>query len=210
MQKFIWITTFLSLCVMVFIIFFMDSFWIEKQIINETESIEGALGIKTKRMLVSEADRWYAALVKESGVESTSYNMFMPKTRHDLDPALLYNSRFFDNYVEPTIDKFWMQMYQAILRLSLFKTWFLLCVPLVLAAMVDGMMARKVKQHTFGFTSPFRYRFSLYSLELSLVFIVIYLSLPISLEFSAWVPLAWFLSMAVSLTVLMSNMQKRV
>jgi hypothetical protein len=107
----------------------------------------------------------------------------------------------YNSYVQGLV----LSLYVACLRLFIFAIWFLVLLPVFLAALVDGFVQRAIKRSEFGAIRPAA--FSLASL------VVIPMAMaPLVYLVAPWpvtplVPPLWALLMAMPLSALVSNSQ---
>lgn len=130
------------------------------------------------------------------------------------DPTIAKNpgmTGFFFNYREwfqGVIETFWNLVYQSMLRLNiaLEVCWYM--VAILVPAVVDGLMVRKVKINSFGYTSPLFYQFSFIGLAALISGWLIILAYPSTVPI--WVYTVWVLVFAYVTRMIACNLQKMV
>ena len=98
--------------------------------------------------------------------------------------------------------------YQAIYRLLLFSEWMPYLGILILAAVIDGLVERKIRKKNRGYANPVRYRAGIRLLIILFVVPLLYLTLPISVT-PLLVP-AWIFAAGAVLMLVTANAQHRI
>jgi hypothetical protein len=107
----------------------------------------------------------------------------------------------FNSYVEGLVLNFFV----VTLRFFIFALWFLILLPVFVAAVIDGFVQRAIKRDEFGAIRPAAYSLtSMIVIPLAMAPIV-YLSLPVPI--SPLVSPMWALLMALPLSSMVSNSQ---
>jgi hypothetical protein len=107
----------------------------------------------------------------------------------------------FNSYVEGLVLNFFV----VTLRLFIFALWFLILLPVFVAAVIDGFVQRAIKRDEFGAIRPAAFSLtSMIVIPLAMAPIV-YLSLPVPV--SPLVSPLWALLMALPLSSMVSNSQ---
>jgi hypothetical protein len=110
-------------------------------------------------------------------------------------------SKLFNGYLQGIV---W-QTYVVAMRLAIVCVWLLVLSPLLIAAIHDGFMNRRIKRAEFGVIRPATFSIASFFVIPLLMLPLIYLVIPFSL--SPMLAPGWALILAMPLSLLVSNMQ---
>lgn len=186
---------------------FTSSTWLQDQIVKEKVSVHAYLGSETARQISNRADDRFQQLFVDTEVVDHVYRFLIPDDsvpKHGTDGLAPW---FFD-WLDDSLRTFWFVAYQAIYRLSLFSEWMPYLGILILAALVDGLVERKIRKKNRGYANPVRYRAGIRLLVVLFVVPLLYLTLPLSVT-PLLVPV-WIFAAAAVLMLVTSNAQHRI
>jgi hypothetical protein len=147
----------------------------------------------------------FAALFKDSGIIKWSYEI--ANSNRNSKAPLFNQERVSDSMLTKT-DAFWEMTRLAIQRLVFILYWLPVLIPFIIAATVDGAMAREIRKWRFQFTSTTVYNFSR-KMAGTIVFVVLLLPvIPIKMPVLVY-PIAIMLC-ALTVWASIANMQKRI
>jgi len=186
--------------------FFISDKWYADQLTYEHMSMKHLLGENLTYDVYKETKHVFTVFFVDTGVRESSLRL--------LDNYVHYthsNEGFIHSIIEwykTRINVIWFYIYQVIERSLVLALWLPYAIPLFLAAIVDGMVRRKIKKHSYGYTSPVIYHTSTRVMFILAFFPLIYLLVPTALP--AIVSPVWLLVMAFFLQNLFSNIQKHI
>ena len=128
------------------------------------------------------ANGWFSGVFVDTGVMATSFDLFIPSAE---ERAL--QPRGFDGagdglftWFEGRLRAMWTVVWAASLRISTGMLWWPYLLFVVVPFVVDGLVKRKVRQHTFALSSPLQHRYALWAMEFAVIggLLVLFLPLP--------------------------------
>lgn len=191
------------------VIIFADPSWMRQQIRDEVASFQQWTGPEAGQQVTQKAQDWYYFLFKNSGIEALVNDFFAP------DLSLIESNTGLVNAGNPIFSKlttgvenFWLLMYQSVFRMAVLQYWMIFAVGLSLAAFCDGLVKRKIKQYTFGWSSVNVFRLSVKALVTAPFLIITYLSIPVVPSYAHFMPLIIFIGLGIAMHYMASNMQR--
>ena len=155
---------------LIYILIFMKTDDYNKLLVNEIHQIDGMIGHSQTTLIVTRAKGWYQYLVIDSGA-NTFLNQYIQDTG-------LKGDSLWRVPLSRILLNFKTVCYQALLRLSLFIYWLWMVAGFVLASVIDGIYARKIKQHGFESPSTGASKLSYWTIALVVVILQLYLIVP--------------------------------
>lgn len=209
MSKSIFITVLLWIIQALVVGTLISSDFIERAIREEREMMVTWLGASAADEMIAKADGRFIRWFKDSGAIDRSFHFFVPTEEERLNAKGMerLGEKIFP-LAEQRLSVFWASVYQSVQRLSAFLMWMPYMLLIIVPAVVDGLLARKIKQVTFGYTSGTRYTAARHLLVFLAFAPMFYLATPISVH-PVVVPL-WAGLLAIALITLFSNVQKRI
>lgn len=98
-----------------------------------------------------------------------------------------------------------LQVHGAVLRAATLASWWVLLLPLAVAAAFDGLAERAIKSHTFGYQNPAAFSLAGHALIACAMLPVLALVAPVSPP--PWLTPAWLLLVLVPLRATLAHMQ---
>ena len=97
------------------------------------------------------------------------------------------------------------QVHGTVLRAATLLAWWVLLLPMALAALFDGLAERAIKSDTFGYQNPAAFSLAGHALIAGAMFPVLALVAPVSPP--PWFTPAWLLAVLVPLRATLAHMQ---
>lgn len=153
----LWISLLWTLAMM-----FMGEAWISRVVEKERAYNHAFYSADTAQAAEARANRWFESVFVETGVMPHTFTLFSrePDPNRPAGP--------FDDAGKPLVTwfegvlrTFWTILWQATMRISHVALWAPYVLFMFVPWVVDGLVARKVKQHTYDFTSPLQHRYSI-------------------------------------------------
>ena len=119
-----------------------------------------------------------------------------------------FDDRGLSKLVDKRLDVFWLSIHQAYYRLAVMIVWLPYLLPLLIAALLDGLLQREIRKWQFTFSSPAAHQFATKAIHGVLAVAILSPFSPLALP-----PLAMPFMMgacALALWVGASNIQKRI
>jgi len=186
---------------------FTSSTWLQEQIAQEKMGVQAYLGEETAHHLSAKADDGFRRMFVDTEVVSHVYRFLIPDDsvpKHGTEGL----APWFFEWLDDSLRTFWFVAYQAIYRLLLFSEWMPYLGILILAAVIDGLVERKIRKKNRGYANPVRYRAGIRLLIILFVVPLLYLTLPISVT-PLLVP-AWIFAAGAVLMLVTANAQHRI
>ena len=189
------------------IVIFVDSAWLQQQIATESRSVTDYLGAGTAAQLSAQTDAAFRSAFVNTEIIRHLHDYLIPNAtvpKHGTDEL----APWFFIWLEDSLRTFWLVMYLAIFRVLLFAVWTPYLGVLVLAALIDGLVHRKILKQNLGYANPVRYRAGMRALVVLLIAPLLYLTVPVNAS-PLIVPI-WLLGLSVVLMVVAKNAQHRI
>lgn len=187
---------------------FEESF-VLKQVQSEQAKVESLLGREQAVQTYNKATDLYTKIFMDTHIVQTSFEMLVPSKEEIAKSQGMEN---IGNDIFPAVAKtlrsFWTGIFHSIYRLVLMQSWGLFFAAIFIPAIIDGLMRREVKKHTYGYASPVRYHASMHFLVFMLAAIPFYMFFPFTVT-PLLAPL-WGIVFAVALITLTSNIQRKI
>ena len=184
--------------------------WSTRMRDQEVRWVSSQLGEGTATAVFASAQHWYGMIFLRSGLVDASYDLLLP------DAAAVKNTPELDKlasvplwpWVKTRLDLIWFAIYLAIQRLVVLFAWWPFIGFVLIGAVGDGLIRRRIRLAGFDYPSPLAHRLSVRVL-LGLGFLVGFgLLLPLPVPPLA-VPVLAVIA-ATALAVLLTQTQKRV
>jgi hypothetical protein len=201
----------LMLFILEFVLFaaLIPSAWSEYAITTERQWLVSAQGDASAAAVIEQGLRWFEAAFVRSGIEPWTYRLVRlgPGEEPGLGMEQLGAYPIWE-WLAGRLDVIWDAIRQALVRVSLLLSWIPFFALTALAALADGGIRRRIRQHAFAYASPLAHRYAALGLLWLWLAICFVLLLPIPLPVAA-VPALGLLT-AVALGVMATNAQKRL
>ena len=168
------------------------------------------LGETVEATVAARARTWFNRRFVHNGVVAASYGYLIPDEAMKQRSGALGHVGEHDvfPYMQGRLNVLWDTLRQVTYRFAMLTVWVPYLLPLAGAAILDGLMRRRVKMAEFGNASPAVHRYSLYALLLLIYFSMLALLIPIPLT-----PLlapALLILFIIFLNLLLANTPQRV
>ena len=101
-----------------------------------------------------------------------------------------------------------LQIYQLAQRLAIIQEWLKYIWPVIIAALIDGLVRRKIAKEERAYANPVRYNFGIHVSSILLTLPVLYLFVPISVH--PMFVLTWLLFLILSVRMITTYLQHRL
>lgn len=182
--------------------------WLVGQMQHEQEMARVAMGDDAADAVFARATTWFNHAFVDSGIEANSFRLLVPSDKErGLDPKRQVSEGLW-TFVDERLRVLWTLVYQAFQRVSMALVWIPIGGLMVFAFGADGLVARKVKQTNFDYTSPVRHRYSVFAIDAAVAIFLIGLFAPFAI--TPIVLPAFFALLAIACGILLANVQKKV
>jgi hypothetical protein len=156
--------------------------WSDQVRTTELRWLVSAQGGASASDIVRRAEDWYQLLFVRTGLEPWSYQLLT--TGPDFEPGLgmekLGEYPFWD-WLKGRLDVIWASLAQALQRLSMLLAWWPFLLLLCGAALGDGLLRRRIRQHSFTYPSPLAHHYAMVGMFWLVAIVIFLLLLPIPL-----------------------------
>lgn len=202
-----WILIFVFFLEVVFIFFLITPGDAAQARKEERISTVEMLGEAKAREATRFANKWFGAHFIDTGIVSKTQSMAIPSDESRRKAVGLENflPEVF-GWVQKRLEGFWSMLYGAYHRVYVLKELFYFCLPLLIPALMDGLMERKISVETQGVANAVFYhgaKKALFVLAISPLFIAF---LPFTISTNIWY--AWFLLVPLVVWVTAKNVQE--
>lgn len=200
----------LCLAQLLVILLLVPGEWMRRVNATEHEWLWRDLSPETAAWVERRASDWYNSAIVESGALDATYDHLIPtesqrQRSHGLEE--LGRTGWFP-LVENRLQALFATVYQVFVRVALIAAWLPFFAITAVPAVLDGMMAWKIKQASFAYASPVVHRIARQTLLWSLVALGTLLIAPVPIS-PAVLPL-FGIVIPISLGQVAAHTQKRV
>lgn len=184
--------------------------WMRDVIRTEHEWLWHGMGTESAAWIERTARAWYTETVVDSGALDATYNHLLPTPEERRRSRGLENlgARGWFPLVESRLDALFATVYQVAVRLALLLCWLPFLAITAVPAVLDGMMAWRIRQQSFAYTSPVMHRLAMRAAAWSCAALVLILFAPFPVSPTVFPVLGVVLTLA--LARIAANTQKRV
>lgn len=181
----------------------------DKEITRELMMIHTTLGEAQKTWVSAKADVWVESAVHDSGFYHNAYKFLIPteEQRRRSRGIEDMGAAWFE-WIEGRLNAFVSMVRQAFIRAAILLTWLPYMLILVIPAVFDGYVTRKIRQTNFDYTSPVVHRYALRVIWFCIALVLVLFMSPIAVQ-----PLILPMICAVigiSLGLAFGNLQKQI
>lgn len=115
----------------------------------ERAAVAASLGAPTEAQVLANANFWFDLTLVKPGFYA-AFNEYL----FDGNDRDFVRDSPGPQYVQDRVATFWHVLYAIYYRIALICVWLPYLLPLILAALVDALQARKVRQWRFSYVSP--------------------------------------------------------
>ncbi|AWK84656.1 DUF4400 domain-containing protein [Photobacterium damselae] len=197
MQRFIFIIAALSIG---YLILLMEPQSYRETLQSEINSYRSIAGPTESKIALARAYGMYKWAFINSNI--------VPAMEAAITPTEYYGQEYWQKPVIRVVENIKLLFYQSCYRISVFISWFILGLPLMLALGADGYYKRKMKQYEFGVASANLYRIWVKTGLFAFFIIDLYFIFPAAGIFGVILPPAMFLILGLSTRYALSNVSK--
>jgi len=170
---------------------------------REYQASTAIFGAQRSNAITERANDAYDALVEGLGIAQTLRRGFTKRSDHDQmmfgqKPAVTMAS-FVNNYLQTMMT----QIYGVFFRGSLMIQWLAYVGAFLIAAFVDGMVQRKVKQETLAMNAPVKFAYAFHTVIVIIFSPLAYLLLPFAV--TPWFMPIWAVAIAYPMAKAIAN-----
>lgn len=181
----------------------------QRAIEKETQYVQRSLGLHSQKWINDKAANWYQTSLIDSGVYESVYNHLIPtQAQKDASRGMEKMGGLWFDWVEGRLEAFGVIIYQFYTRLALLLMWLPYMLVLLIPALYDGAMTRKVKLTNFDYASPVVHRYSIRSVWVIATGMSVLFLAPIAID-PIYIPVALMVS-CVLMGLAVGNLQKRI
>lgn len=173
--------------------------------ISEAKGAVPLLGADRVIKSVKTGNAIFDSIFRESGIIAWSYRT-ANESRDGSTP--LYNRRKVADSMLTKTDAFWEMCRVVVQRVVFLLFWVPVLVPFVVAALIDGAMAREIRKWRFQFTSTTIYNHARRLAGLGIFAILLLPVVPVPMPILAYPAVGMLLAVLAWATI--ANMQKRI
>lgn len=141
---------------LVVILLLVPSSWMERVIEIENRWLTQQMGADSAAWISGHARSIYDTTVVQSGLMDGTYHLLLPSRAQKAQSGAMseLGGRTIFPYVHDRLETTFLVIYQSILRVMLVCAWLPFAALLLLPAIVDGIVAWRIRKTTFNFASP--------------------------------------------------------
>ena len=159
-----------GILIAIYVLIFMDAAEHGVMLKREISNIENVISLDATKVVVFRAKNWYDITMIKSGVSG-----FIDQFNQDTG---LNGESLWRNPLTRIISNVKSLWYQTLIRISLMLFWFWMSIGIIAAAVVDGLMLRKIRQHEFTSPSTGYFRVAMWSSTLVVLVLELYCIIP--------------------------------
>lgn len=183
--------------------------FVEKAIIKEAGYVQRSLGKQSQEWIREKAGRWYQHSIIDSGAYESVYQHLIPtKEQAQKSKGMENMGTWWFNWVSGRLAALATLIYQLYTRVALLVMWLPYMCILLIPAIYDGTMTRKIKLTNFDYASPVLHRYSMRGTWVILTGMAVLFLSPIAID-PIYIPLA-LMSVCVLIGFVVGNLQKRI
>lgn len=209
MKKPFWIVALVLTIELCVVLLLVPGDWTKKSIDKEAGYVQRSLGNQSVLWVHDKASTWYRSAILEPQVLEIMRDFLVPTEEQRAKSRGMENMGIpFFNWWSERIYAFGVLAYQVCVRLALVLMWAPYILILLVPALYDGHISRRIKRTNFDYASPVIQRYSSRGIGILVSGLLVLMFLPWPLD-PIIVPLVMMIS-AVLMGVSVSNLQKRI
>lgn len=183
--------------------------FVRTAIVKESEYVQRSLGTKSQQWIKEKAVTWYQHSIIDSGAYEAIYNHLIPtKEQAKKSKGMENMGAWWFKWVSERLAAIATLIYQFYTRLALLLMWLPYMCILLIPALYDGAMTRKIKLTNFDYASPVLHRYSMRGTWIIFTGMIVLFLTPIAID-PIYIPLALMVS-CVLIGLAVGNLQKRI
>ncbi|MBF8643146.1 DUF4400 domain-containing protein [Pseudomonas luteola] len=205
----LWLTLFLVAIELLLVTVFIPGDWTERVIREESAMVRSHLGEESQAYVNTKAMNWYKGAVFETGVYPALHRLMIPSDEEAArSRGMERMGDFLFSWMEDRLDALMHMVYQICARLALLSIWLPYMALLLIPAIWDGFMRRRVKQTNYDYASPVWNRYGMLSASVAAQAVLIAFISPIAIN-PAILPIV-MMFVCVMMGVFVGNLQKQI
>lgn len=189
------------------IVLLVNAEWMQQQSTVEQQRIARHMGVQRSAAMIERAQTRYRDWFSATGIREQTYRRLLP------DPSLPRTgveglAPWFFEWLKRRLDAFWALVFLGICRAHLFVEWAPLLMAAGAAAIIDGVVQRRIKRFNHALASADKYVLAKCALMVLTFVPLLYLSAPIAIT-PLIVP-GWGACLALTCMLLASHAQHRI
>lgn len=176
------------------------------RVMSEIKMIQLVFGAEDTAKLTRSATTWYNAIFVETGLIGSTDKAYIHESEKESSKVFFGGAARVADVTNGYLLSFGAQAYAMMIRLFIILSWLPYIFPFMLAVIIDGLVTRRIKFESFGFSSPIAYSLALHSIIPIVFFPALYLLLPIPIT-PLFMPF-WALVFAFPVSMLIGNTQR--
>ena len=158
----LWMAIWVLVLELVVILILIPGNWTDQAIIKETSYVEQSHGKETAEWAKKQAQTWFQSSIIDSGLYAATHHFMFPTEQERLNSAGLENfGEHIFIWAEGRLDALTAVIFHFYLRFAVVMLWAPYMLILLLPAVYDGVLTRKIKQTDFAYASPTLHRYSI-------------------------------------------------
>lgn len=189
------------------VVLLINADWISTQVQQEQRSVAQQFGNARHATLEARSQEIYAKWFVASGIQKASYTRLLPdhsQPQHGMEGL----APWFFVWLEHRLDAFWRLVFQGIHRVQILCEWLSLLLLIIAAAVIDGVIQRRIRRSRHEPASADRYLIARRALLCLIIAPLLYLSFPIAV--TPFVVPIWGGCIAFALMLMTAHAQHRV
>ena len=189
------------------IVLLVNAEWVQQQSSVEQHRITKHMGVQRSAAMIERAQARYQDWFSATGIRQQTYRRLLP------DPSLPRTgveglAPWFFDWLKRRLDAFWALVFLGICRAHLFVEWAPLLMAAGAAAIIDGVVQRRIKRFNHALASADKYVLAKCALMVLTFVPLLYLSAPIAIT-PLIVP-GWGACLTLTCMLLASHAQHRI
>jgi len=189
------------------IVLLVNAEWVQQQSVVEKERIARDVGEQRSASMMRRAQALYEGWFTETGIRQQTYRRLLPDPSQPRSGVEGLAPWFFE-WLKCRLDAFWALVFLGLCRAHLLLEWVPLLTASGAAAIIDGLVQRRIKRFNHALASADKYLMAKWGLTALLFVPLVYLSSPIAV--TPLVVPAWGACLSLTCMLLVANAQHRI
>lgn len=209
MKRLLWLAIYGLILQIAVCVLLVSPTWISRCINQERVLVKQTLGVQASDWIAKEAKQWYTKHFINRGWQQAVWHFFIPTEAERRASIGMENFALpWFNWVTTRLQVLFTMIFQCGYRLAQMKVWGSMIFVLLIPALLDGVLMRRIKKINFDYASPVIQHYSLQALGLLLLSQLIFWLSPIAV--SPLITPVIIMICCVLLGLSISHLQKRI
>lgn len=188
----------------------VPSQWMERVTEIENRWLTEQMGSSSAAWVREHSESIYVASMVDSGLMQATYNLLLPTREQKAQSGAMANvgTRNVFPYVRDRLNTTFLVIYQSIARAVTMAAWAPFAALLLLPAIIDGVIAWRIRKTTFDFASPTANHYALLGISILTTAMIVTLLAPWPIP-PLIIPVA-ILMLCPALYIAVSHTSKRI